>query len=332
MQRSNPLQVFTTKGIWTLFQGTGDVLFSATKPLNGEVAKNKDQIISTGTGVTYSTDRGLYLIEGRKVTDLTKLLKGMPNTHIQAVDNYTLRLNHISLVEIVDNLSTIDAKDYILGSNCRISFDKRNNELLVTNYRLAGILDDDADADILSKYGLNTEGYDLNYSYVFSFESGYWHKKSNAYRILINNYPELLCQREDSSDDGIFSLSQENYVNNISTVLSTRPWKLDSEANFTLLHRAVQHMEITTKDSVYAGFYVFGSNDLHTWQLLTGSDRKTGEITDILLTKTHCKVKYYIFLFAANLKLYDTVNSKKIDNSINTLDIQFYHKLMSKIR
>jgi len=303
-----PLIVFTTKGIWTLFQGQGDVLFSAVKPLNGEVAKDKDQIISTGTGITYSTDRGLYLIEGRKITDLTKLLKGVPNIDIQAVSNYILRLDHLSLVQIVQSLSTVDAKVYISGS--KMSFDKKNNELLVSN-----------------------NSYE--YSYVFNFESGFWHKISESYRILINKYPETLVQRENSNNDGIFSISQEaqeDYRTPVQVVVSTRPCKLDSEANFTLLHRAIQHCHITTKDSVYAGFYVFGSNDMRTWQLLTGNDRKTGEVTDILTTRTHCKVKYYIFLFAAELKMYNTVSQQNIDNSINTLDIQFYHKLINKIR
>jgi hypothetical protein len=77
---------------------------------------------------------------------------------------------------------------------------------------------------------------------------------------------------------------------------------------------------------------VFGSNDLNSWQLLTGNDRNTGEITDILLTRTHCKVKYYVFLFAVEVKLWDPVNSKKINNTVNALDIQFYHKLINKIR
>jgi len=146
-----PLIVFTTKGIWTLFQGQGDVLFSSVKPLNGEVAISKDQIISTGTGVTYSTERGLYLIEGRTVTDLTQLLRGLPNLDIQAVNNYILRLNHINLVQLVDSLSLIDAKGYTLGA--KTGFDKKNNELYVTNNN-------------------------YNYSYVFSFESKLWHKTS----------------------------------------------------------------------------------------------------------------------------------------------------------
>jgi hypothetical protein len=209
-------------------------------------------------------------------------------------------------VQLIDNLSIVDVKNYILLS--RIGFDKKNNELLVTN---------------------NT----YNYSYVFSFESGFWHKISESYRVLINFYPELLVLRENSSADGVYSVSVDSNETTVKSVmLTTRPCKLDGEVDFTLLHRAIQRCEIETKDSVYAGFYVFGSNDLITWQLMTGSDRKTGKITDIFLTRTHLKVKYYVFLFAAELKLYDVTEASDINNSINILDIQFYHKLTSKIR
>jgi hypothetical protein len=132
-----------------------------------------------------------------------------------------------------------------------------------------------------------------------------------------------LVLRENTSDDGVFSVSQDSFITPVSIMLTTRPCKLDGEANFMLLHRAIQRCEIETKDSVYAGFYVFGSNDLRTCQLLSGNDRKTGKITDIFITRMHLKVKYYCFLFAAIVKE---------NSTINTLDIQFYHKMTSKIR
>ena len=142
-------------------------------------------------------------IECRIINDLTQLLHGPPNLDIQGVDNYSLRLNHISLTQIVASLLHIDAKDYI--SDVKVGFDKKNNELLVTN----------------SNY---------NYSYVFSFESGYWHKISESYRILINSYPELLVLREDSSDDGVYSVSKDSNETIVATMLSTRPYKQDNKS------------------------------------------------------------------------------------------------------
>lgn len=92
---------------------------------------------------------------------MTILSKELPNLDIHSVYNYTLRLNHISLLTIVNSLSKVDVKDYISGVNCQIGFDKTNNELIVTNHRFTGTSDErntDKDKDILSKYGLNSEG------------------------------------------------------------------------------------------------------------------------------------------------------------------------------
>jgi hypothetical protein len=59
------------------------------------------------------------LIEGIKVTDLTKLSKGLPNLDIQGVENFSFRLNHINLLQIVSFLSKVDAKVYILDAKIR---------------------------------------------------------------------------------------------------------------------------------------------------------------------------------------------------------------------
>jgi hypothetical protein len=264
--------------------------------MNGEVAKDKDQIIFIGTGVTYSTERGLYLIEGRSFTHISQSLHGLPNLDIQVVDNYILRLNHLNTVQLLNSLSTIDAKSYISGA--KIGFDKKNNELLVTN-----------------------NIYD--YSYVFSIESKFWHKISSSYRLLINSYPELLALRDNGSGDGVFSVSVYTFFTPAKIMFTTRPCKLDNEVDFVLLHRAIQRCEIETKESTYAGLYVFGSNDLRTWQLLAGNDRKTGKVTDIPTSRIHHKVKYFVFVFAAILTE---------DNTANNIALQFYSKIANKLR
>ena len=288
-----PLIIFTTKGIWTLFQGTGNVLFSSIKPLNGEVPANKEQITSVGVGVTYTTNLGLFLIQGREVTELTQLLQGSPNIDIQLDANFQLRLNHLQLIQKAEFLSDIDALGYI--EDAKIAFDKKNNELIVTNPNKL-------------------------YSYLYSFDSGVWGKISQSFDILVNAYPVTYAI---VSNGGVYSISDENFLTEVETVLTTRPYKLDDSNNFILLHRALQRCEIETKQSTFAGFYVFGSNDLITWQLISGNDRKSGRVTDILTTRAHTKVKYFVFVFASSVHKGD---------SINSLEVQFYHKLTNKLR
>ena len=260
------------------------MLFLAIKILNGEVPSNADQIVSVEVGVTYTTKRGLYLISGTNVKFLSEYLNGLPNLNIQSVGNFTLRLNHINLVQLQDSLSTIDAQKYI--QSAIIGFSKTQNELLVTN----------------SNY---------NYSYVYSFESGYWHKISKSYSILVNTYPTLQGIHLEGNGDGVFDLSHENFDTSVQAMFSTRPCKIDGNIDFVLIHRIIQRCEIKTKDTTFAGFYVFLSNDMKVWQLSQGNDKKTGEVTDLLCTRSHLKAKYFVFVFAAD------------ESEINTLELQY---------
>ena len=191
-----PLIVFISKGICTLLQGQGDVLFSSIKSLIGEVPINPEQITPIGTGVVYSTARGLYLVSGRSVQELSKGLHGLPNLYIQSVDNFKLRVNHANLVQLPNSLSIINAKLYMVDA--KVGFNKQNNELLVTNS-------------------------DYNYSYVYNFESGYWNKLSESFGVIINAYPNLQVVRSGGSNDGVFSLSDENFDTTVQTILVSRP-------------------------------------------------------------------------------------------------------------
>jgi hypothetical protein len=44
--------------------------------------------------------------------------------------------------------------------------------------------------------------------------------------------------------------------------VDTCPAKVNGRADFVLIHRAIQRWEIETTAACYAGFYVFGTNDL----------------------------------------------------------------------
>lgn len=286
-----PLAVFTSKGIWTLLQGSGDVLFSNILPLNGEVPSNPDQITPLSVGVVYSTERGLYLISGREVKNLSEVLTGQVNLHLQANAHYQYFLNHDNIVQLLPYLSQIDAKMYISGA--KVGYDKLNNELIVTNF-------------------------DQSYSYVYSFESGYWYKTTDRFRLLVNAYPKLL----GVNDSGIHSLSDEDFTGSVQVLLTTRPIKLTDDS-FKLIRRSVQRCQLNTTDGKFAAFYMFASNDLRKWQLITGNDRKEGYVTDIMISRAHTKAKYFIFVLTGDLE----------ENSmINDIDVEFDPVLQNRLR
>lgn len=219
----------------------------------------------------------MYIISGANVQELSKDLTDRPNLYLQAVENYTARIDHTQFVHLVNNLSTVDAKTYLPDANFGYNYTQK--ELVVSN-----------------------PNYD--YSYVYSFKSGTWHKISETFKTIIRSYPKLLVINENASNSGVFDLTLEQDSTHIDVLLTTKPCKVEEGGSilFTLIHRAILRCELNTGASTFAGFYVFGSNDLKTWQLFQGSDNRIGEITDLFCLRSHLKVKYFVFVFAANLK------------------------------
>ncbi|HKI89047.1 MAG TPA: hypothetical protein VKA38_08475 [Draconibacterium sp.] len=147
---------------------------------------NKGTIISFGGGIVFATDLGLYLLVGPELTVLTEEVKGLPNTDFQVNTNYQLYLDDVRLVnDMVNKLSDVDILDDLVNS--KLGFDKENRELLVTNS---------------SK----------NYSYVYSFKTGFWHPVDESFSILINFYPKLYVLRASGDDAGIIFISDEEHA------------------------------------------------------------------------------------------------------------------------
>lgn len=290
-----PVQVFTTKGIWAMLQGTGDVLFSKIVPSSPEVAL-PGTITSVGYGVVFRTATGLYMISGRELTELTKDVKGTPNADFQSNANYLYYLDNSLLVEGMDNsLSDVDIVDYLVYA--KIGFDNENKELFVTNSN-------------------------HSYSYVYSFKTGIWSKFNESFFILINYYPKLYALRTNGADQGIISISDEDYSETVKTLLTTQPMKLGTEA-FKTLQRTILRCRFTPEIGMNAGFYIFASNDLITWQRVKGINSLSGERIDIMLTRVGQKAKYYIFVFAGQISC---------DSYIDSLDTTIEMKLNNKLR
>lgn len=298
-----PLSVFTSKGIWSLNQGQGDILFVNVSPVNGEVIESPDDVLGVGSGVVYKTREGVYLLSGMQVSDIFLPLKGMPNIDFQANTDYQYRTSNPHSIDLNSAISTVSGVIY--AKNALFGFDKHNNELILTNK-------------------------EYRYSYVFSFVSNSWHKISSSFDVLINAYPTLLGVSLNGSDDGVFSLSLQDEISHLTgnklyipVLYTTRPIKLPAGGAFSLIHRLVQRGEMDGQTGTYTGIYIYGSNDLKIWQLLTGTDRCTGFCTDLRTTRTHKKLKYYILVFSGNLSC---------NSAVNYVDIQYYQKLFNKIR
>jgi hypothetical protein len=289
-----PVHIFTSKGRYAMLQGSGDVLFSSVTPTGPEVANNRDNVISLVGGILFSTVDGLYTVFGDKVNDIGRIMYGIPDNTLKSFSNAHLHyfLNTPVLSQLEDSISFLDFETYLETS--KICYDRVYNELIITNSTWA------------------------DYSYMFNFDAGEWYKIPYSYKLLINNYPE--CWGYDPDLPKIMNLSLEEYTDLQPVLIITRPIKLEADGVFSLIHRLF--LRCFVDSALHSGLYVWGSNDMLTWQLLQGIQR-TSELRDFRLTRSHCKVKYYVIVFHSQMNK---------DSHIGNMDIQYYNKLTNKLR
>ncbi len=274
----HPLIIFTDKGRWIARQGSRDVVYANILPLDKEIV-NPNSIKEVSGGVVFATKDGIYLSVGKNTTELTILLKGLPNKDFQANQHYKHYINDDNLVHMNTFLSTVDVRAYI--NDCKLIYDYYQKELIVTNPN-------------------------YSYSYVYSFKTKLWHKISESFDVVINIHPQTLA----ISENGVFNISEEYNSDYNSCLLTTCPLKLSGNT-FKTITRIIQRIQFETPENNYCGLYLFASNDLINWQRITGV-QKTGKITDIRLQRSSQKAKYFIIVLAANFSADTVINSLDI--------------------
>jgi len=305
-----PLIVFTSKGVWAMEQGQGDVLFAAISPVNGDVVTDGSEIINAGTGVMYMTDRGAYIIYGKEVHEITQPVEGEINTDFLQNDHLGYFLQSAILGGLISEytkrgaVSTQRALEYM--ESARIGFDKTNNELIFCN------TETDLRGDRL---------YD--YSYVYNLETQSWHKIYDVYNRFINAYPHLYgVKYTQGTNNGIYNLSVDSSTHGNKVLIITQPQSLQMNEIYKKIARCVLRCRLSIPVGTYAGIYIFASDDLRTWQFITGAQR-TGEIQNMLMTRSHTMAKYYIFVISG----YVGVNS-----TISGIDVSVVPRLHRKLR
>jgi len=290
-----PLQVFTTKGIWALEIGSGDVLYQNVLPVAPEVVENRKNVISVGSGVVYSTLKGLFVIQGRESVQISEPIEGIPAIMPYISEIETLIAPDITNTHFTPTLSetesTVDFLNYIQGS--KIGYDYDNRELIVTN----------------STY---------KYSYVYAFDSKTWHKIAMSFTKLINNYPKLLGKTTGS----VIDISKESESQQIEVLFVSNVVTLENKDFFKKIERIVQRGSFSTDTGRVVGLYVFASDDLRTFQVLSGRQRQGVFVKDLLVQRSHGSAKYFVFVlngkigFNSEIKEIDIVFKKMWHNRL----------------
>ena len=263
---TDPLNVFTTRGVYALTQGSADVLYGAFIPITNIVAE--DGGLGTEQGTFFLGAGNLWLIAGRRLTLISDALSRGPNKYIRNCPGYE-KLSGVD--EVYDPGSTVTSPVYdispylsqvafsVFCDGGKLSYNRFRDEIYVSN----------------PSYG---------YTYVISLKYRQWFKLS--YRIYqdekgsaIGNIPV------NATTMRVVDFSAEN-AGHVQVHMQSRPFSMGYQ--YAHVHRIVAMMRASLSGfgSGTAGSPVpdvavtalYGSDDLQNWNLLAYAQRK-GKIT-----------------------------------------------------
>lgn len=132
-----PLYVFAKDGIWGLFvDASGSVVYSVSREIAVDILNNPQSVLSVLGGIIFTTERGLMLLQGSNVWEISESIEGKPLdfTNQSSIDFIPVAKNaasHERLVELVEYATDCEFKEYI--RNAIIGYNYNENELWITN-------------------------------------------------------------------------------------------------------------------------------------------------------------------------------------------------------
>ena len=149
-----PLYVFTSKGIWLMEQGEGEIVYKTKNPLSREVVHNSASYVQVEGGIIFVATDSVMFISGTTIKSISDIIEGIPASYLVGYSAYDDKINDSDLVDLSTIISTIDFRTYLASAIfCYNAYEK---ELIVSN---------------ASK----------TYSYIYAFETGVWSKIDKIY-------------------------------------------------------------------------------------------------------------------------------------------------------
>lgn len=287
-----PLFVFCEDGIYAMFVGGGEVSYSSSRPVARDVCNNSDSVKPIDGGVVFTTDRGLMIISGSQVQEISIPVEGAFFDFTNPVNDSYLQLfdqavNHASLVQLKPEMSKEDFRNYITAAI--IAYNHNERELWVIN---------------------------PSKTYVYIYRSGIWLKIKASHTGVIEDYPLTYLY-----SNGILTDITSEATGNVPVMFLTRPIKLGTR-NFKQAYRVILRSLIKTTAAKYAGLYIFGSYDGVKWAFLGGTE-KTGTIRDLGANIERVDCKYFRIGFVGELTS---------DSSIEYIEISAESRIDNKLR
>ena len=296
-----PLIIFTQEGIFSLEQGENNILYKSIQPVSLEVCNNPDSIITINNGILFGTDRGLLVLSGRKIIELSKIVEGKPKSDIKSDTNY---LNAINGTDSITNLSSaISGAGFLTYmENAKIAYDQNKKELIITN-------------QVINE-GVKT------YSYIYSLEENVWYKSSQLFNEFIINSPNWYAF--DGSN--IYNLSEENSLSgNVEILIKTNPIKFETFDLKTIERLVARYNGSVSGATNKLALYLYGSLDGKEWKLISGIKPLLNEgesERELTLRKVRTTARYFVIFVA----------TKAYEGVVQGFDVEVNLKQAKKIR
>jgi len=288
-----PLYIFTSDGIYALFIGGSEVNYASSRPISREVINNKN-VKPVDNGVIFTTDKGVMIISGSQVQDLSEVLRGdyldiSNQTTFQKTKSGLTMLQEVVANDKLVQLSTAITTENVLKfiKNAVIGYKYIDKEIWFTNP-------------------------DKDYSYIFS--KGIWTKITQTGIRFINDYPRQLIL----NGSNLVDIAGET-PGDVQTMFITRPLKMGD--GFKQMITAVVRGDFKTNVTLqhHAGIYIFGSYDGKRWNFLGGHESK-GELKDLGAKVERTDCKYFRIAFVGNISTDSTINYIEIEGKESLLN------------
>lgn len=303
-----PLYVFTKEGIFAMQVATGGniVYSSVSAPVTRDVCNNPDSICGLDKMVAFSTDKGLMVIDGNVTTLISEKMYGfLPSCSISS----PIIPKILKVASMEDCISSVVFPDYLEDS--KVGYNYEANEIIVSNK-------------------------EYSYSYVYSIQTGEWHKISQKVESFVNSYPYTWAL------NGSQILNLNNIHRSISKIaIITRPIKLGSLKHKRILQTALRGIVKRSLSDLYlrgepvmfrgenvdifsdVGMYILGSNDAEHFELISKKERME-DIRD-LVTKMNKSKPYKYFMICL-------VGGVRTDVSINYIEMVIDESFTNRLR
>lgn len=272
-----PLFVFTDTGIWAMGVDTsGQGAYTTQSPSSREVCNGA--ICPVSGGVVFSTDKGVMVISGGQVADLSAALDGFEVDFFKEnADMWNAIFDKAGKNAVVN---PVPIRKYIKGAV--IAYNYHYNEIIVSNKALF-------------------ENGAAPYSYVYSLTNKVWSVIDTVFDLTTNKYPELVVF--DKGDGKMYTFEDGAAKNKVVAI--TRPFTLGS-----IDFKRIRQAGLRTTFNGRLNFYVLGSIDGAVFKCITGKEVDAdvanpdgGTYRDLITAMSRSKqYKYFAIAIAGDIE------------------------------